>query len=255
MKLRQIPVVKQPTVLPLSKPFLYDPLPKSLRLTCYLVKQPNSSIYHLLHEKQLLLAAKKRSARASTEYLLSMSGDNLTTRDKNYLGFVKANFFGTEWHVFDAGEEKSKDVNEIRKHLAFLEYEFNIFGLSGPRKMEVTLPAMSPTTRKPFCVRAQSMSHPLKSLKEDNDGRLISLINKSPTYNEKMKVFILDFRGKVKEPSVKNFILVDKETKTECLLFGKQSEEKFVLEVSYPLGLVQAMGIALSSISRKIMVE
>lgn len=54
---------------------------------------------------------------------------------------------------------------------------------------------------------------------------------------------------------MKNFILVEKKTGKECLLFGKHSEERFIVEVGYPMSLVQAMGVGLSSVSRKIGVE
>lgn len=49
------------------------------------------------------------------------------------------------------------------------------------------------------------------------------MTNKEPTFDQKQKVYILDFRGKVKEPSVKNFILVDHYTRKDCLLFGRQT--------------------------------
>lgn len=50
------------------------------------------------------------------------------------------------------------------------------------------------------------------------------LNNKQPAFDNKLKVFVLDFKGKVKEASVKNFILHDHYTKQDCLIFGKHTE-------------------------------
>jgi len=67
------------------------------------------------------------------------------------------------------------------------------------------------------------------------------LRNKAPAFDDKLKVYILDFKGKVKEASVKNFILHDDYTKKDCLLFGKYAEERYLMELTYPLSPVQAL--------------
>jgi hypothetical protein len=50
--------------------------------------------------------------------------------------------------------------------------------------------------------------------------------------------FRMDFGGKVKIPSAKNFILeylAAKDKRKRCLLFGKVAEDKYIMQVEYPL--------------------
>jgi tubby-related protein 1 len=61
----------------------------------------------------------------------------------------------------------------------------------------------------------------------------------------------LDFNKRVKKLSVKNFQIVDDIDKV-VLQFGRTSENEFVMDFSYPLTPIQAFGICLTSLDRKI---
>jgi len=61
----------------------------------------------------------------------------------------------------------------------------------------------------------------------------------------------LNFHGRVKIPSVKNFVLTDSEEKTDYIVFGKETESIFNLDVMHPFSLYQAFCIAISSIENK----
>jgi len=91
------------------------------------------------------MAAKKLSAKATSQYLISLSAQNITTRDANYFACCRSNFFGTEWNIYDSGQlpDKAEHPDNVRKHLAHIEYEFNLFGLNGPRKMDVAVPRLT----------------------------------------------------------------------------------------------------------------
>jgi tubby and related proteins len=67
----------------------------------------------------------------------------------------------------------------------------------------------------------------------------------------------MNFGGKVKLPSAKNFILeaVQPQGRRRCLLFGKQEENRYVMQVEYPLTVFEAFGICLSSLDSKLMVN
>lgn len=57
------------------------------------------------------------------------------------------------------------------------------------------------------------------------------MTNRKPEWNEKIKGFMLNFGGKVKKPSIKNFILEDEANpETARLLFGKIDENEFRLD-------------------------
>ncbi len=63
---------------------------------------------------------------------------------------------------------------------------------------------------------------------------------------------MLDFRGRVKMPSVKNFILTDDANKEEYVVFGKVDDNSYMLDVKWPLSLFQGFALAISSIASKI---
>ena len=63
----------------------------------------------------------------------------------------------------------------------------------------------------------------------------------------------LDFDGKVRVPSSKNFIL--KQDMNQSLLFGKVAKDTYIMEVSYPLSPFEAFGICLTSLDSKLMVS
>lgn len=48
-----------------------------------------------------------------------------------------------------------------------------------------------------------------ESLGEFSGSNVIKFRNKSPRWNEKLKSYALNFGGRVKQASIKNFILID----------------------------------------------
>ena len=64
----------------------------------------------------------------------------------------------------------------------------------------------------------------------------------------------IDFHGKVKRPSMRNFILED-ERGEECMLFGKEEEGIYVMEIRNPFSIIEGLGIAISNIDRKMLVR
>jgi len=73
------------------------------------------------------------------------------------------------------------------------------------------------------------------------------LTSRRPKWNIKNKSLSLDFRGRAKLASAKNFQLESaSRAQKPCLLYGKVSEDKFVLDYSSPLGMVHAFAAALS---------
>jgi hypothetical protein len=88
--------------------------------------------------------------------------------------------------------------------------------------MDVVIPRLT-KSNKASVVRSVDGENQLKLLIDESPQKIMRLHNKAPTFDEKQKVFILDFKGKVKEASVKNFILHDNYTKRDCMVFGKHT--------------------------------
>ena len=88
---------------------------------------------------------------------------------------------------------------------------------------------------------------------------VINFRNKSPRWNERLKSYALNFGGRVKQASIKNFILIDNSYDIEdedkapnVIIFGKIDDNTFALEFGAPLSLFQAFGIAMSEFDFKL---
>ena len=61
---------------------------------------------------------------------------------KGYLGKLRSNFLGTEFYLYDNGDnpKKAKAFDQVRAQYGVVEYEKNVLGSKGPRRMKVLLP-------------------------------------------------------------------------------------------------------------------
>ena len=63
-----------------------------------------------------------------------------------YLGKVRSNFLGTEFSIFDTGVNPNRTKgaagadSDIRSQQGVVQYETNVLGSKGPRRMKVLLP-------------------------------------------------------------------------------------------------------------------
>jgi tubby-related protein 1 len=93
---------------------------------------------------KFLLSGKKRGANATSNYLISLDQEKLDKKSNGYLGKCRSNFLGTEFYIFDTGKNpnknKGKPVEENRCQHGVVQYETNVLGSKGPRRMKVFLP-------------------------------------------------------------------------------------------------------------------
>jgi len=81
----------------------------------------------------------------------------------------------------------------------------------------------------------------------------VPLVTKLPTWNKTMKTMVLDFAGRVKKASARNFQLCHKGEESKgkganvILQYGKVKKEVYTLDYQYPLSALQALGIALTT--------
>jgi tubby and related proteins len=61
---------------------------------------------------------------------------------QGYLGKVRSNFLGTEFYLYDDGvnPKKERGIERVRREHGIIEYETNVLGSKGPRRMKVLLP-------------------------------------------------------------------------------------------------------------------
>lgn len=91
---------------------------------------------------KFLLNGKKCAGNATSNYMISLDQEKVDKKNNGYLGKVRSNFLGTEFYIFDTGKnpKDSKDVNENRAQHGVIQYETNVLGSKGPRRMKVFLP-------------------------------------------------------------------------------------------------------------------
>ena len=129
--------------------------------------------------------------------------------------------------------------------------------MKGPRKLKVRIPNIDLKDKYPTSVYQVDDDTNLEAVENKHHGSVTMFQNKEPRWNEKLKSYALNFGGRVKEASIKNFILVrsektEKPDQSNALVFGKINKDKFDLEFTYPFSPLQAFGIVLSSFDNKL---
>mmetsp|Transcript_22511 Transcript_22511/g.64776 ORF Transcript_22511/g.64776 Transcript_22511/m.64776 type:complete len:312 (-) Transcript_22511:333-1268(-) len=131
-----------------------------------------------------------------------------------------------------------------RRELMRMSHYKEEIGLGEAVCMDVKLPTL---TRDGTCAYACKMCGP------DAAADIVELSSKRPKWNPMRKSLALNFYGRCNMASAKNFQLVEQGpvagmlAERYKLLFGKCSEDRFVLDYRYPLGMVQAFAAALST--------
>lgn len=146
-----------------------------------------------------------------------------------------------------------------RKELCAVLYQSNILGSRGPRKMTVVLPRMLPSGSVADCAPSSSAAGDglVARFREERQQLVVSMLNKSPKWNEQVGAYVLNFNGRVTMASVKNFQLVLPEDPDEkpVLQFGRIGKDEFTMDIRYPLSPFQAFAVCLSSFDHKLACE
>jgi hypothetical protein len=205
----------------------------------------------------------------SSTHLISMNGYEFPSEtSKDFLGYLRGNFLGTEFTLDNRNQKYNNKTTLLSKgaaaaaeeggggqysndHIA-IKYGTNaVWG--SPRNYQIGIP-FDYKQKKPC---KWSKDEPLMTtLKRRDFTDMITVENRKPKWDDKVQSYILNFGGRVKIASVKNVILPkssDRLEKNNMLLFGKVTKElEFVMDVSYPLSIFQAFGVAISSCDDKI---
>lgn len=160
------------------------------------------------------------------------------------IGSISINFLGNDFTIKTDNDSENKCEIKYVKILYFnIIQNINIFGLNGPTKIHV-------------------------NVFKKNSSRLI-LINKEPEFSESIyfiftkflvfNCYVLNFIQRTIKSSVKNFQLISSSLNNNnnnniILQFAESKEEnEFFLDYKYPLSPIQAFGIGISSIKKKLL--
>jgi len=213
--------------------------------------------------ERFLLSARKRKKSKSSNYLISLDEEDMSRQSGNFFGKLRSNFLGTEFTIYDKGV-KPKEASHggsqqptIRSELGAVLYQYNVLGTRGPRKMTALIPRVDSRGQRHLFKECENKSGVLDRFKDNqNSENLTVMQNKPPKWNEQMQAYCLNFHGRVKLASVKNFQLVSDENKDHIILqFGKVGKDTFTMDYQYPMSAVQAFSICLTSFDNKLACE
>ena len=90
----------------------------------------------------------------------------------------------------------------------------------------------------------------------ESSSQLVLMKTRKPQWSDSAQAWTLNFKGRVKLASKKNFMLVDKSDETEAvlMLFGRVGRNRFSLDYREPLSVLQVTAVALSSFASKMLV-
>ena len=99
----------------------------------------------LSNGNRYMLTGKKRGMNSTSNYMITIDQAKFKKDNNGYLGKVRSNFLGTEFYIFDSKENPKKVKNnaDARTQLGVVQYETNVLGSKGPRRMKVLMPMVS----------------------------------------------------------------------------------------------------------------
>jgi len=213
--------------------------------------------------ERFMLSARKRKKSKSSNYLISLDEDDMSRQSGNFFGKLRSNFVGTEFTIYDKGvKPKEAEANgnqqlQVRSELGAVLYQYNVLGTRGPRKMTALIPKVNNRGQRHVFREGEDKSGILERYKESQIAENLTVMqNKPPKWNEQMQAYCLNFHGRVKLASVKNFQLVADDNKDHIILqFGKVGKDTFTMDYQYPMSALQAFAICLTSFDNKLACE
>ncbi|XP_030610690.1 tubby protein [Archocentrus centrarchus] len=252
--------------------FALRPAPRDVTIQCRVTRDRRGvekgiyPTYYLHMEKEdgkrvFLMAGRKRKKCKTSNYLISTDPTNLSRDTDSYIGKLRSNVLGTKFTVYDGGENPEKkpfikECESVRQELAAICYETNVLGFKGPRKMTVIIPGMLETDERVDIHPQNELETLLTRHANGNMDKLVTLVNKSPSWNEQTQSYVLNFHGRVTQASVKNFQIIHPDNEDYIVMqFGRVAEDVFSMDYSFPMCALQAFAITLSSFDGKLACE
>ncbi|KAL3804923.1 hypothetical protein HJC23_006695 [Cyclotella cryptica] len=260
----------------MMRAFLMMPCPKGLGWVKCVIKRnkgiknalfPEYRVY-LKDINMFLMTSKKRTGNTTSNYLISMGRNDFDNRQSpNVLGKLRSNFLGTEYIIYDGGNNPQYDSSsygddasgQIRCELGVVLYDTATnLGAKGPRKLKACIGKVEADGNpmkvwQPSNETDDRMAIAFKEREPSQMKNLFSFTSIPPSWNTDVKAYAFNFNGKVIMPSVKNFQLIDESDPEKVLLqFGRTGKDEFSLDVQWPLSPFHAFAFALSSFDSKL---
>lgn len=259
------------------KKIMMQPIPKELGIVkCKVKRNKKKNQYRLYLENEtgtddkFLMSAKKRKKKATSNYLISISRNDLNKGSDNIIGKLRANFSGTIFQVFGSGRSP-KDVDDfyderneepLRKEHGVIMYDnCNEKHSNGPRRIQFCIPKLDSNDRvirewQPETME-ESMIESVKASSMAAMQNLFYMKSRQPSWNEGLSSYVLNFNKRVSLSSKKNFQLINQNEKSEAVLlqFGRTKDDEFIMDAQWPFSLFQAFACSLSSCDSKLGID
>ena len=87
----------------------------------------------------------------------------------------------------------------------------------------------------------------------ENMDKMQVFTTRKPVYFKETKEYVMNFEGKVKKSSIKNFILEDRNNgNAKVMLFGKANDDEYVLDILHPLCPMIGIAVALTMFDSRL---
>lgn len=136
-----------------------------------------------------LLTGKKRGMNSTSNYMITIEQKKFEKESNGYLGKVRSNFLGTEFYLFDSKENPKKvdDKEEARNQYGVVQYETNVLGSKGPRRMKVLLPMVNREGQEMNWPDTEVEKDTIQGKFADNETEdIMFFFNKPPKWNEQV---------------------------------------------------------------------
>lgn len=185
----------------------------------------------VLDELTMPLMLVRKRAKNSAHAALTLPAD---TRVEHPLYLLRHNRHATEFALQHADKSKTGDLAAVRYMLGDTD--------DVPRALTILLPTDE-------CRARGDLVNLLKCYHTRREQDKYAVYqNKAPVWREEMKSNVLNFGGRVKVSSTKNFQMVAPDNVADILMqFGRVTQNSFILDFKAPLCPLQALAVALSS--------
>ena len=126
---------------------------------------------------------------STSNYMITIEQKKFEKESNGYLGKVRSNFLGTEFYLFDSKENPKKvdDKEEARNQYGVVQYETNVLGSKGPRRMKVLLPMVNRDGQEMAWADTEVEKDTIQGKFADNETEdIMFFFNKTPEWNEQV---------------------------------------------------------------------
>eukprot|EP00736_Rhodelphis_marinus_P000353 Rmarinus@m.27849 len=236
--------------------FLHTPPAKGYYVQCRVEKSTNEYIHFYLDDNEVLkfvMCALKKKKSKSLNFAISTNHADMRRKSEFYVGKLRANYFQTEFYIYDKGENPKRmkggaDPTNYRQELGAIVWPKD--GKPFPR-MTAILPQRDPQGRRMiFRGRGKgefALLNTWRTTGRKTNEKVQMLLAKDGKEDKEYGWKMLNFSGRVRVPSDQNFQLISDSNDREVIMqFGQVGQDTYTLDYQAPLSAVQAFAIALS---------